>query len=396
MKHVNENKGDKGDNSESLFRKILIISLIVYSVVALGIMLIPFNAVIQKDLKKPTTKPVEIHLKKTVPPQLSEEIKRRLAEEQKKREEERKKLLEEKRLAEEKRKKEEQAKLSQDKKKAEEQRRLEEERRKAEEQKKKEEEKRMAAEQKKKEAAQRKDEEKRRREEEKRLAEQKKKTENEKKVVKEQNKAAAMNTGLLKAMKSGGGGRFADNVFDSNEINSAISAPSLKGSSARSQGGVAKGTGQTSSQGRTLKGSSGIGDVASVPMTKTGGLSGRRGDSGIDTKLAGKGDMGGGGKASPKTRSQGSVKEVLASHRGSIDFIYRKALRDNPALKGTVVIEFTIAASGEIISARIVSSTIHDQTFEQQVLKRIQTWKFPPIPESGNTVIKYPLEFEPA
>ena len=96
MKHVNNNKGD---NSESLFRKILIIALIVYSVVVSVIMLIPFNAVIQKDLKKPTTKPVEIHLKKTVLPQLSEEIKRRLAEEQKKREEERKKLLEEKRLA---------------------------------------------------------------------------------------------------------------------------------------------------------------------------------------------------------------------------------------------------------------------------------------------------------
>lgn len=395
MKHVKGGNGEKGDNSELLFRKILIISLIVYSVVALGIILIPFNAVIQKDLKKPTTKPVEIHLKKTVPPSLSEEIKRRLAEEQKKREEERKKLLEEKRLAEEKRKKEEQEKLAQDKKKAEEQRRLEEERRKAEEQKRKEEEKRKAAERKKLEDEQRKADEKKRREEEKRLAEQKKKAENEKKVIKEQNKAAAMNTGLLKAMKTGGG-RFADNVFDSNEINSAISAPSLKGSSARSQGGAAKGAGQPSPQGRTLKGSSGIGDVASVPMTKTGGLSGRRGDSGIDTKLAGKGDAGGGGKASPKTRSQGSVKEVLASHRGSIDFIYRKALRDNPALKGTVVIEFTIAPSGEIVSARIVSSTVHDQAFEQQVLKRIQTWKFPPIPESGNTVIKYPLEFEPA
>ncbi|MBI5193311.1 MAG: TonB family protein [Nitrospirae bacterium] len=394
MKHPVNN--DSGDNSELLFRKILIIALIVYAVIVSGIMLIPFKAVMQKSPKAITTKPVEIHLQKTVPAQLSEEIKKRLAEEQKKREEEQKKLLEEKRLAEEKRKKEEQEKLAQDKKKAEEQRRLEEERRKVEEKKRKEEEKRKAAEQKKLEDEQRKAEEKRRRDDEKRLTDQKKKAEDEKKAVKEQNKAAAMNTGLLKAMKSGGGGRFADNVFDSNELNNAVSAPSLKGSSARSQGGASKGTGQPPAQGRTLKGSSGIGDVASVPMTKTGGLSGRRGDGGIDTKLAGKGDMGGGGKASPKTRSQGSIKEVLTSHRGSIDFIYRKALRDNPALKGTVIIEFTIAPSGEITLARIVSSTMHDQSFEQQVLKRIQTWKFPPFPESGSTVIKYPLEFEPA
>lgn len=387
MKHPGGDKPvgdkDKRDKNDLLFKKILTISLIAYFTVAIGITLIPYDNRIKKDLRKPSSTPVEIHLK-NVPSQLSEELKKRLAEEQKKKKEAQKKLIDEKRLAEENRKKEEQARLAKDKKKAEEQKQIEEGRKKAEEQKRKEEEKRRLAEQKKK-------------DDEKKLTEQRKRGEEEKKAVKEQNKAVAANTGLLKTMK-GGGGRFADNIVNTDEINSAISAPSLKGSGSRSPGGTTRGQGQVSSQGKGLKGSAGIGDVtASIPTKQTGGLSGRRGgDGGIDTKLAGKGDMGSGGKGSPKTRSQGAIKEVLTSHRGSIDFIYRKALRDNPALKGTVVIEFTIAPSGEIVSARIVSSTVKDQAFEQQVLKRIQTWKFPPFPESGNTVIKYPLEFEPA
>jgi len=86
---------------------------------------------------------------------------------------------------------------------------------------------------------------------------------------------------------------------------------------------------------------------------------------------------------------------VVASHRGSIDFIYKKALRDNPTLKGTIVLELTIAANGEVVEGRVVSSTVKDPSFENQVLKRILTWKFPPYPDSGNTVVSFPIEFSP-
>lgn len=102
---------------------------------------------------------------------------------------------------------------------------------------------------------------------------------------------------------------------------------------------------------------------------------------------------GGEGKDLYKTRSRESI-EVLASYNGSIAFLYRKALRDNPSLNGTITVEFTIEPSGKIINARIVASTIHDEEFEQQVLKSIQLWRFLPSPGSGNTVIKYPLSFE--
>ncbi|MBI5193671.1 MAG: energy transducer TonB [Nitrospirae bacterium] len=68
---------------------------------------------------------------------------------------------------------------------------------------------------------------------------------------------------------------------------------------------------------------------------------------------------GGEGNGLFKPRSRESIKEVLTSYSGSITFLYKKALRDNPELKGTITVEFTIEPSGEIINARIVSSTVN-------------------------------------
>lgn len=92
-------------------------------------------------------------------------------------------------------------------------------------------------------------------------------------------------------------------------------------------------------------------------------------------------------------RSSDSIKEVVSAQRGSIDFLFKKALRSNPTLKGTMVVEFTIAENGDVTGGRIVSSTIKEPSFEDQVLKRILTWKFPPQSNSGNTVVFYPVEF---
>jgi protein TonB len=56
---------------------------------------------------------------------------------------------------------------------------------------------------------------------------------------------------------------------------------------------------------------------------------------------------------------------VFTKNKGAIDAMYARALRDNPALQGKVVIEMTIAPSGDIPSARIVSSELNDPEFER-------------------------------
>jgi len=101
---------------------------------------------------------------------------------------------------------------------------------------------------------------------------------------------------------------------------------------------------------------------------------------------------GGSGKAS---RSADEIALVFTRNKGSIDAMYARALRDNPALQGKVVIELTIAPSGDITAARIVSTELNAPEFESKLLARIRLFKFEPKDVAALTATK-PIDFFPA
>src|SRR3989337_808430 len=310
------------NNSETQFRKMLVISLAVYFIFSVLTVVIPYKP----DLDKMSIRPrkivrlTEIPLKGPAPTVIPAKIR------------EKQHLLEEQKRLEEERKKAEAARKAEDEKK-----KLEEAKRLADERRRQEEEKRRADEQ-------------RRAEEERRRPEE--------------------------------------------EIGNVIAQSQVK--SVKPQGGQA-GSATAGAQRPALKGSGGIGNASSgVAKAQPGNLSGQRTISGREVVPPGTEGTSPFAKSTLRqTRSQESIKEVIKSHRGSLDFAYRKALRSDPTLKGIINIEFTVSPDGSVISARIVSSTISDQSFEEDVLKRVKTWKFPAYTDSGNTVITYPIEFTP-
>ncbi len=101
---------------------------------------------------------------------------------------------------------------------------------------------------------------------------------------------------------------------------------------------------------------------------------------------------GGSGKAS---RSADEIALVFTKNKGAIDSMYARALRDNPALQGKVVLELTIAPSGDITAARIVSSELNDKEFESKLLARIRLFKFDAKDVAMLTATK-PIDFFPA
>ena len=101
---------------------------------------------------------------------------------------------------------------------------------------------------------------------------------------------------------------------------------------------------------------------------------------------------GGSGKAS---RGAEEIALVFTKNKGAIDSMYARALRDNPALQGKVVIEMTIAPSGDILTARIVSTELNDPVFEQKLLARIKLFKFDAKDVATLTATK-PIDFFPA
>jgi TonB family protein len=115
-----------------------------------------------------------------------------------------------------------------------------------------------------------------------------------------------------------------------------------------------------------------------------------------DPALAAGGDRatrsGGSGKAS---RSAEEVALVFDKNKGAIYALYTRALRDNPAMQGKVVVELSIAPSGDVTAARIVSSELNDPVFEAKLLARIRLFKFDAKDVAPLTTTK-PIEFFPA
>lgn len=101
---------------------------------------------------------------------------------------------------------------------------------------------------------------------------------------------------------------------------------------------------------------------------------------------------GGSGKAS---RSADEIALVFTRNKGAIDAMYARALRENPALQGKVVIELTIAPSGEVTSVHVLSSELNDKEFEEKLCARIRLFRFEARDVATLTATK-PIDFFPA
>ena len=101
---------------------------------------------------------------------------------------------------------------------------------------------------------------------------------------------------------------------------------------------------------------------------------------------------GGSGKLS---RSQEEIALVFDRNKGAIYALYGRALRDTPDLQGKLVLEFTIAPSGEVTECHIVSSELKDTDLERKIVARVRLFRFEAKDVAAITTTK-PIEFVPA
>lgn len=115
--------------------------------------------------------------------------------------------------------------------------------------------------------------------------------------------------------------------------------------------------------------------------------------SGLDPNAGGKVQRTGtSGKAS---RAREEVEIVFDRNKGALYALYGRALRDQPELQGKLVLEFTIAPSGEITMCRVVSSELNDPELEKKIVARVRLIRFKPADVEPLTVSK-PIDFFPA
>jgi periplasmic protein TonB len=147
----------------------------------------------------------------------------------------------------------------------------------------------------------------------------------------------------------------------------------------------------TASGGITSTSSRGFGSGAgSLTGHETATVTSAIAHSGLDNRGATR--TGSSGKAA---RSREEIELVFDKNKGAIYTLYARALREHPELQGKVVLELTIAPSGEVTMCRIVSSELHNEDLESKIIARVKAYRFEPKDVETITTTK-PIDFFPA
>jgi TonB family protein len=101
------------------------------------------------------------------------------------------------------------------------------------------------------------------------------------------------------------------------------------------------------------------------------------------------------GNSGKAARSQEEIELEFDRNKGAIYALYSRALRDRPELQGKMVLEFTIAPSGEVTACRVVSSELNDPELERKIVARVKLIRFTARDVESITTTK-PIEFFPA
>lgn len=114
-------------------------------------------------------------------------------------------------------------------------------------------------------------------------------------------------------------------------------------------------------------------------------------EAGKKTGAAKAGNSDGAGGAA---RSEEEIRKIMEQHKGAIYSIYNRALRQNPALQGKMVVKIVIDPSGRIVEASLVSSELGDSALESKILQRIKLITFP-ASNVARTTLNQTFDFLP-
>ena len=95
------------------------------------------------------------------------------------------------------------------------------------------------------------------------------------------------------------------------------------------------------------------------------------------------------------TMDKDIIRRIVRANINDVRLCYNQGLVKNPALKGRVSIQFTIAPSGAVAVSSVQESTMSDAAVGQCIAKAVKRWKFPPPEGGGNVVVEYPFILEP-
>lgn len=149
------------------------------------------------------------------------------------------------------------------------------------------------------------------------------------------------------------------------------------------------------------RGSGGVAG-ASRSATSSTGLSGRE-TTRVESEIVASGggfgtdasQPGFGGDSRLQGRSLEDIQIVMDRNKSGLYSLYNRALRRDATLQGKVVLEITIAPSGEVTNCRVISSELGNAELEDRIVRRVKLIDFGRKNVAPMT-IKYPIHFIPS
>ena len=145
--------------------------------------------------------------------------------------------------------------------------------------------------------------------------------------------------------------------------------------------------------------SGGINTAALSRNTGGGGLGGRA-TTVVENPVEAFAEAGGAaqrsGSSDKGSRSREEIERVFDANKGRIFTLYNRALRENPALQGKVVLRLTIAPDGRVTFCEIVSSELGDAELERGLVQRVLQFQFEARDDVESITTTKPIDFFPA
>jgi TonB family protein len=87
------------------------------------------------------------------------------------------------------------------------------------------------------------------------------------------------------------------------------------------------------------------------------------------------------------------IRRIIRRHINEVKYCYEQELTKKPDLNGRVSVQFTIAATGQVIASVLQSSTMGSIKVENCVVQAVRRWEFPKPMGGGIVIVAYPFNF---
>jgi len=85
------------------------------------------------------------------------------------------------------------------------------------------------------------------------------------------------------------------------------------------------------------------------------------------------------------------IRRIVRRHINELRFCYERELQARPDLSGRVVIQFTIAATGQVVASVVQQSTLRHAAVEGCIALAVRRWLFPRPSDGGIVIVSYPF-----